>query len=109
MRIFTKMFLVMVFCLPSLAMAQMQEYVVTIKDHQFTPALLKIPANQKVKLVIDNQDPTPEEFESHDLNREKIIGGGKKGFVFIGPLKPGKYEFFGEFNPKTANGTIEVE
>jgi hypothetical protein len=38
-----------------------------------------------------------------------VIGGGKKASIFIGPLKAGNYPFFGEFNPKTAKGTIIAE
>ena len=86
--------------------AQAEEYVITIKDHKFTPAELTIPAGQKVKLLVKNQDPTPEEFESHDLNREKIIGGNKEGIIFVGPLKPGTYNYFGEFNQDSAQGKI---
>ncbi|MGH1456229.1 MAG: DUF6746 family protein [Alphaproteobacteria bacterium] len=81
-------------------------YEIVIKDHKFSPEEIIVPAGQKVKLIIDNQDPTPEEFESHDMNREKVIGGGKKATIFIGPLKPGKYHFFGEFNMDTANGYV---
>ena len=82
------------------------QYDIIIKDHMFSPAEIIVPAGEKIKLRIDNQDPTPEEFESHDMNREKIIGGGKKATIFVGPLKPGKYHFFGEFNMDTANGYI---
>jgi Cupredoxin-like domain len=84
-------------------------YELFIKDHKFSPAALKLPADQKIKLIVDNQDPTPEEFESHDLNREKIIAGNTKATILIGPLKPGKYHFFGEFNMDTAKGDIIVE
>lgn len=91
------------------AAAQAEEYTITLKDHTFTPASLTIPANQKVKLVIHNQDQTAEEFESYELNREKIISGNSKGIVFIGPLKPGTYNYFGEFNHDTAKGTIIAE
>jgi len=59
--------------------------------------------------VVDNQDPTPEEFESHSMNREKVIPGGKKASIFIGPLKPGRYTFFGEYNEKTAQGVVIAE
>lgn len=83
-----------------------EEFTITIKDHKFSPETLEVPANQKVKLKIVNQDPTPEEFESYELNREKIIQGGATGVVFIGPLKPGSYPYFGEFNMDTAKGTI---
>ncbi|MGH1404278.1 MAG: DUF6746 family protein [Alphaproteobacteria bacterium] len=81
-------------------------YEIVIKDHKFSPEEITVPAGEKIKLIIDNQDPTPEEFESHDMNREKIIGGNKKAIIFVGPLKPGKYHFFGEFNMKTANGYV---
>ena len=81
-------------------------YEIVIKDHKFSPEEIVVPAGEKIKLIIDNQDPTPEEFESHDMNREKIIGGNKKATIFVGPLKPGKYHFFGEFNMATANGYV---
>ena len=80
-----------------------------IRDHLFHPDELLIPANTKVKLIVYNRDPTPEEFESYELNREKVIMGGRKANVFIGPLAPGEYPFFGEFNPKTAQGRVVVE
>ena len=84
-------------------------YVIVIKEHRMNPSELQIPAGQKVRLVVDNQDPTPEEFESHSLNREKIIPGNSKATIFIGPLKSGTYEFFGEFHQETAQGKIIVK
>ena len=86
-----------------------QEIVVVIKDHKFSPDVVEVPAGEKVKLVIMNEDPTPEEFESHELNREKIIRGNSKGIVLIGPLKAGEYPFFGEFNEATAQGKVVVK
>ena len=81
-------------------------FEIIIKDHKFAPATLEIPANKKVKLIVKNQDPTPEEFESYELNREKVIPGNSQAIIFVGPLDPGTYPFFGEFNPKTAQGKI---
>ncbi len=86
-----------------------KDYVVTIKDHKFSPVEITIPANEKIKLIVKNDDPTPEEFESYELNREKIIAGNRKATIFIGPLEPGRYPFFGEFNPDTAQGAIIVK
>ena len=80
-----------------------------IKNHRFEPAELKVAANQRVRLTVHNQDATPEEFESHDLNREKVIPGGGKAVIFIGPLKPGRYAFVGEFNEATAKGAVIAE
>jgi plastocyanin len=91
------------------ANAAVKEYKIVIKDHKFIPKNLDIPADQKVKLVVENQDKTIEEFESHDLNREKIVGGGKSINIYIGPLKAGVYEYYGEFNAATAKGTITVK
>jgi len=82
---------------------------ITIRDHLFTPAQLTIPAKTKVKLMVINQDPTPEEFESYELNREKVIAGNSRAVIFIGPLPAGRYPFFGEFYPKTAQGVVVVE
>lgn len=85
------------------------EIPVTLKDHKFSPAEVRVPAGQKVKLVVENLDPTPEEFESKELNREKIIAPRSKAAIWIGPLQPGRYPFFGEFNPATAQGVVIVE
>ncbi len=82
------------------------EFTLVIKDHKFDPAVLEVPAGQKLKLTVDNQDSTPEEFESHDLHREKIIKGNSKAVIFVGPLKAGEHKFFGEFNEKTAQGKL---
>ncbi len=91
------------------ALAADVEVLLVIKDHRFEPAELKVPAGQRVKLIVHNQDKTPEEFESKSLNREKVIPGGGKATIFIGPLKPGRYGFFGEFNEKTAQGVVVAE
>lgn len=82
------------------------EFKLVIENHRFTPETVNVPAGKKVKLVIENRDSTPEEFESHALNREKVIAGKSSASIFIGPLKPGEYKFVGEFNEKTAKGVI---
>ena len=85
------------------------EFTLVIKDHRFQPAELTVPTGRKIKLIIQNQDSTPEEFESHALNREKVIAGKSSAIIFIGPLAPGRYPFVGEYNEKTANGVIIVK
>jgi hypothetical protein len=93
----------------SAAIAETPEFKLSIKDHKFMPETLEIPADTKVKLVVKNEDKTPEEFESHDFNREKVIPGGATANIFVGPLKAGEYKFFGEFNPNTAQGKLVVK
>jgi plastocyanin len=82
------------------------EVSLVIHEHRFEPEELVVPAGQKIKLIVHNKDATAEEFESHELNREKVIPAGAKATIFVGPLSPGSYPFFGEFNPKTARGKI---
>lgn len=93
------------------SVAQTEEFVLTIKNHTFTPKEVKIPVGKKVKLIVVNEDPTPAEFESKSLGREKIIPPKSKITVNIGPLKAGRYGFVEEFheNEAGAQGTVVVE
>lgn len=83
------------------AFAQEPDFVITIKNHQFVPATVEIPAGTKVKLVIRNQDQTTSEFESIEFHREKVVQAGGEITVFVGPLDAGSYEFFDDFHPET--------
>lgn len=85
------------------------ELTVLIREHRFEPAEVRVPAGQKVKLIIDNQDASAEEFESYELNREKIVGANSRITVWVGPLKAGRYPFFGEFHQDTAQGVLIAE
>ncbi len=86
-----------------------QTYTLVISGHRFQPEQLTVPAGQRIKLVIDNRDASPEEFESHDLRREKVIPGKSKGSLWVGPLPKGEYRFFGEFHEDTAQGKLIAE
>ena len=78
----------------------------TAKDGHFSPEKIEIPSGQKINLVVNNDGPGTEEFESSDLNREKLVMPGKSANIIIGPLPAGVYEFYGEFHPQTARGQI---
>ena len=82
------------------------EVKLVIENHRFQPETVNVPVGQKIKLLIENRDSTPEEFESHALNREKVIPAKSTATVYIGPLVAGSYPFVGEFNDKTAKGVI---
>jgi len=83
-----------------------QEFHLVIQNHRFDPTELVVPAGKRVKLVIENRDATPEEFESHSLKREKVVAANSTITVLVGPLAAGSYDFFGDFNPKTATGKL---
>lgn len=83
-------------------------FTIVIEAHLFRPNPLIVPAHQKFKLQIVNKDDTPEEFDSFDLNREKVIYPRNSAILFIGPLPPGDYYYFGEYHPSVSNGFIQV-
>ena len=85
------------------------EFTITIREHKFDPVETKVPAGQKIKLLIVNEDDSAEEFESNELNREKIVAPMGRITVFVGPLEPGRYPFFGEFHMDTAQGALIAE
>jgi len=91
------------------ALADKPVFELEIRDHLFFPEVLVIPANTRIKLLVSNNDSSPEEFESYELNREKVIMGKRTAVIFIGPLLPGEYPFFGEFHPETALGKVIAE
>lgn len=80
-----------------------------LRDHKFFPKIIHIPSQRKVRLTIYNDDLTIEEFESHDLKREKIILAKSHAVIILAPLKKGIYKFFGEFHEDTAQGELIVE
>jgi len=102
-------FLIFLFSFQAIVYAGTPVINIEIRNHLFIPSEIVIPKNTKVKLIIHNHDETDEEFESFELNREKVIVGQCKGIIFIGPLPEGEYPFFGEFFPKTAQGKVIVK
>ena len=83
-----------------------EPYVLTLKNHVFEPARLEVPAGQEFEIVVRNQDDTPEEFESAELDREKVVPAGGEVRIRIDPLSPGEYPYYGEFHSDTAVGQI---
>lgn len=78
----------------------------TAKDGRFHPETLEVPAGKRFKIVITNEGPGPEEFESDNPRREKVLAAGATSFLVFPALKPGVYPFYGEFHPETAKGRI---
>jgi hypothetical protein len=90
----------------TLARAQSPSLSISIHDDQFIPSELDAPAGQKIELNIKNERAAASEFESAQLHREKVVPPGQQVTVFVGPLRPGTYEFFDDFNPKTRGHLI---
>jgi plastocyanin len=90
------------------ALAQQAPIAIAVRDHQFVPAEVPVPAGVKVELAVRNEQTVPAEFESTSLHREKVVAPGATVSIFIGPLKPGRYDFFDDFHPAT-RGVVVVQ
>jgi hypothetical protein len=90
------------------ALADDPEVSITLKDHQFVPSEVPVPAGVKVKLLVKNEQQATAEFESKVLHFEKIAGPGREISVYVGPLDPGSYEFYNDFD-HAARGHLVVK
>jgi hypothetical protein len=81
----------------------------TVKNHRFTPDLIKVKANQPSEILFINDDDSAEEFDSSSLKVEKVVGGHGQGKIRIRALAPGKYPFMGEYHATTAQGVVIAE
>jgi len=79
------------------------------RQHRFYPDHITVAAGERFRIIVQNTDDTADEFESTDLNREKLVAAGGHATVFLGPLNAGSYRFFGDFHPDTAQGVIEAK
>ena len=82
---------------------------ITIKDHRFSPAEIKVPAGKAIILTVKNEDASAEEFESNGLKVEKVIPGKSTAQIRVKPLAAGRYDFVGEYNESTAKGVLIAE
>jgi Cupredoxin-like domain len=82
---------------------------VTLKDHKFSPSVIKVKANEPSMIILSNEDDTADEFDSTALKVEKVVPGHAKGNVRIRALAPGKYPFMGEYHAATAQGIVVAE
>lgn len=78
--------------------AEPSPLMLAIHDNRFEPEQLTLPTGIKLKLLIRNLDTNPIEFESFDLSREVIVPGRGEVTIYVGPLEPGSYQFFNDFN-----------
>lgn len=98
--------LVIVNVLPWTSAEELHTVTLVARDGRFTPETIEVAAGKRFKLVIRNEGRGPEEFESVELRKEKVLAPGATSFLVFAPLKPGAYRFFGEFHPDTAKGRI---
>ena len=83
--------------------------VVHLKNHKFSPSVIKVKANQSAMIILFNDDDTADEFDSSSLKIERVVPGHAKGNIRLRALAPGKYPFMGEFHAATAQGVVIAE
>lgn len=93
---------------PKPALAQYANVEIVVKDKKFEPAEVKAPANARIVIRVVNKDAVAMEFESKSLKVEKVVAANSEGILRVGPLKPGKYDFFDDFNQNN-RGMLVVE
>ncbi len=81
---------------------------IAVKDKKFEPAEVKAPTDKRIVIHVTNHDSIAMEFESKSLKVEKVVPAKGEGILRVGPLKPGKYDFFDDFNQANV-GTLTVE
>ncbi len=99
--------LFLIFAIGGSALAEdLVKLELTIRDHRFEPAEIRLPAGRLSVLTIHNADATPEEFESTALKIEKVLPGASTVTVRLRPLGPGRFPFIGEYHSDTAHGAV---
>jgi plastocyanin len=79
----------------------------TYRNGHFEPAALSVPAGVRVKLKVTNASDSAIEFESFELNRERVVPPGGTITVYLPSLGPGAYHFFDDFHREAGGqGTI---
>ena len=94
---------------PAWAEDQSNPIEILLKDHQYVPAEIHVPAGKPAYLRITNQDDTADEFEMRQLAIEKMIVPGGSILVRLRPLGPGEYAFIADFHENSAHGVIISE
>ena len=87
---------------------QATEVQVTYSKGQFQPSELSAPADKPIALRVKNLDAKAMEFESKSLRVEKVVAANSEGVINVRALKPGRYEFYDDFNEK-ARGALTVQ
>jgi len=87
---------------------QATEIALTYSKGQFQPSQVSAPADKPITFRVKNLDAKAMEFESKSLRVEKVVAANSEGVINVRALKPGRYEFYDDFNEK-ARGALTVQ
>jgi plastocyanin len=100
--------LLIALAIPRLGAAADGPLAIAVTDEGFSPAELSAPAGAAIQLAVTNQTKVAIEFESYELNRERVVQPGQTVTIYISALAPGRYAFFDDFHPDH-RGTLVVK
>ena len=87
-------------CFAAVGVAAAEDHAVTlaVEEAGFAPAEIEVPSGARVRLEVTNRTAAAIEFESFELNRERVVQPGQTAAVYVSGLEPGRYEFFDDFH-----------
>jgi hypothetical protein len=83
--------------------------VIRFDGGSFEPDELVVKAKTPFRLRVVNAAKDPIEFESFELNRERVVLPGAEIVVYLPALDPGSYKYFDDFHHDTGEGTITAK
>ena len=93
--------LLLLLCTPSTrALAEPPPVTLAIEKAGFAPPEIEAPAGARVRIEVTNGTAAAVEFESFDLNRERVIQPSQTVAIYVSGLAAGRYEFFDDFHPE---------
>ncbi len=82
------------------ALADEPKVSITIRDDGFAPAEVQVPTGTKIELSITQRAEKRGRVRKQGAAPRKGDPAGRdRRRVYVGPLQPGRYEFFDDFHP----------
>ena len=86
--------------------AEERSVALAVAEHGFAPPEIEAAAGERLRLEVTNQTVAAIEFESFELNRERVVPPGRTVAVYVSGLSPGRYEFFDDFHQERRGALV---
>ncbi len=91
---------------PGAGFADERTVALAVEERGFAPGEVDVPAGARVRLEVTNRTGAAIEFESFELNRERVVQPGHTVNVYVSDLEPGRYEFFDDFHQERRGALV---
>ncbi len=86
--------------------AEERSVALAVAEHGFAPLEIEAATGERLRLEVTNQTAAAIEFESFELNRERVVPPGRTVAVYVSGLSPGRYEFFDDFHQERRGALV---